>query len=77
LPREQTLQTFCTDEYRNDAGKINAEAEVAWRFMGATGIIACTGAVLAERACGAEGKKKLNGAIAATSLINAGLFATN
>ena len=45
--------------------------------MGTTGIVACTAAVLADKACGAEDKKKLNGAIAASSLINAGLFATN
>lgn len=77
LPREQTLQIFCTDEYRKGAGKVNEEAEVAWRFMGATGIVACTAAVLADKGLGAEDKKKLNGAIAATSLINAGLFATN
>jgi|TARA_B110000977_G_scaffold191567_1_gene263842 hypothetical protein len=45
--------------------------------MGSAGIIACTGAVLAEKACSADDKKKLNGAIAATSFINAGLFAAN
>ena len=45
--------------------------------MGACGIVACTAATLADKSCGAEDKKKLNGAIAATSLINAGLFATN
>ena len=45
--------------------------------MGATGIVACTAAVLADKGLGAEDKKKLNGAIAASSLINAGLFATN
>ena len=43
--------------------------------MGTTGIVACTAAVLADKACGAEDKKKLNGALAATSLINAGFFA--
>jgi hypothetical protein len=31
LPREQTLQIFCTDEYRKGAGKVNEEAEVAVR----------------------------------------------
>jgi hypothetical protein len=77
LPREQTLQIFCTDAYRTGAGKVNGEAEVAWRFMGATGLVACTAAVLAEKHCSAEDKKKLNGAIAATSFINAGLFAAN
>jgi hypothetical protein len=77
LPREQTLQIFCTDAYRTGAGKVNGEAEVAWRFMGATGMVACTAAVLAEKHCSAEDKKKLNGAIAATSFINAGLFAAN
>ena len=45
--------------------------------MGACGIVACTAATLADKSCGAEDKKKLNGAVAATSLINAGLFATN
>ena len=45
--------------------------------MGTTGIVACTAAVLADKACGAEDKKKLNGALAATSLINAGFFAAN
>ena len=45
--------------------------------MGATGIVACTAAVFADKGLGAEDKKKLNGAVAATSLINAGLFATN
>ena len=45
--------------------------------MGATGIVACTAAALADKSCGAEDKQKLNGAIAATSLINAGFFATN
>mmetsp|Transcript_6466 Transcript_6466/g.26876 ORF Transcript_6466/g.26876 Transcript_6466/m.26876 type:complete len:133 (-) Transcript_6466:98-496(-) len=77
LPREQTLQIFCTDEYRTGKGKVNEEAEVAWRFMGTTGIVACTAAVLADKACGAEDKKKLNGALAATSLINVGFFAAN
>ena len=32
LPREQTLQIFCTDEYRKGAGKVNEEAEVAVRL---------------------------------------------
>ena len=45
--------------------------------MGATGIVACTAAVLADKGLGAEDKKKLNGAVAATSLLNAGFFATN
>ena len=45
--------------------------------MGATGIVACTAAALADKACGAEDKKKLNGAVAATSLLTAGFFATN
>ena len=45
--------------------------------MGSCGIVACTAAVLADKGLGAEDKKKLNGAIAASSLINAGLFATN
>ena len=45
--------------------------------MGTAGIVACTAAVLADKACGAEDKKKLNGALAATSFINAGFFATN
>ena len=45
--------------------------------MGATGIVACTAAALADKACGAEDKKKLNGADAATSLLNAGFLATN
>ena len=45
--------------------------------MGTTGIVACTAAVLADKACDAEDKKKLNGALAATSLINAGFFAAN
>ena len=31
LPREQTLQIFCTDEYRTGKGKVNEEAEVAVR----------------------------------------------
>ena len=45
--------------------------------MGATGIVACTAAALADKACGAEDKQKLNGAVAATPGINAGFFATN
>ena len=45
--------------------------------MGAGGMVAGTAATLGDKSCGAEDKQKLNGAIAATSLINAGFFATN
>ena len=38
--------------------------------MGSCGIVACTAAVLTDKGLGAEDKKKLNGAIAASSLIS-------
>ena len=127
LPREQTLQIFCTDEYRKGAGKVNEEAEVAVRLHPTENAIHTTitrasfpfsdvsfGFDLAPdqkpfahaqnafepvlrsgvswapvassrappprsrtRAAARRTRRSLNGAIAATSLINAGLFATN
>jgi hypothetical protein len=46
-----------------------------WRFYGSAGILAVGGALLAEKHCSGQDKKLLNGAIAATTLTNAGLFA--
>jgi hypothetical protein len=45
--------------------------------MGVAGLLACTGTMLAEKACSKQDKKILNGAIAAASVGNAALFGFN
>ena len=45
--------------------------------MGSTGLVACAGAMLAEKHCSADDKKLLNGTIAAVTLTNVGLWMTN